>query len=90
MILSTSQTHCLQVPPLDLENVSRSIFLAQFCLADGAKLDHGSTVEGLNHVQFLTRLVKLELIDREGRENVISLGPSGPAVCLRRWSACDG
>ena len=38
--------------------------------------------EGLDHVQFLARLVELEPIDRERRmverrENVIALGPSG-------------
>ena len=67
-------------PKILLADHLKTLKLPTF-LREYEKLARQCAAEGLDHVQFLGRLVELELIDRERRmierENVIALGPSG-------------
>ena len=68
-------------PQILLEHRLKTLKLPTF-LREYEKVARRSAHEGLDHVEFLSRLVELELIDRERRlverrENVIALGPSG-------------
>ena len=68
-------------PQVLLEHRLKTLKLPTF-LREYEKVARRSAHEGLDHVEFLSRLVELELIDRERRlverrENVIALGPSG-------------
>jgi len=70
-----------EAPELLLQHHLKTLKLPTV-LREYAKLASQGAAEGLDHVQFLARLVELELINRERRmierrENVIELGPSG-------------
>ena len=67
-----------EAPRILLEHHLKRLKLPTF-LREYEKLARQCAAEGLDHVQFLARLVELELIDREG-----SVAKSGYLVtCLR-------
>ena len=68
-----------EAPRILLEHHLKRLKLPTF-LREYEKLARQCAAEGLDHVQFLARLVELELIDRERRLGTAGVGAPGPPV----------